>query len=472
MSSDEFTREVESLRTNFADLLARSEASSGNERAILQEAIEELSTVMEELNVAGEELSVQTEELLATRDLVEAERQRYRDLFEFAPDGYLVTDSNGVIREANLAAASLLNVRANYLVGKPLSLYLTAGQREPFRRELLRIQETGHLDEWITQICPREREPIDASVVASVIERHDDHGAVLRWLVRDVSERRQAERQIRQLNVELEQRVAERTAELEAANAIKSELLRREQAALAEARDAIRVRDEFLSIASHELKTPLTTIKASAQLIERQLQRPEINRPHLLELVGSLNHQVRRFEELISDLLDVSRIRMGHLDLRYERFDLVELATQVVDRFQSEVESNPEHRLALHAEGPVVGEWDRGRLDQLLTNLLSNALKYSPAGGEIDVRVRQLDDQAELSVRDEGIGISDEAQADLFKPFMRLDATHYGVGGSGLGLYISARIVEHHGGNLTVESAVGKGSTFTARLPLTSPGAE
>jgi signal transduction histidine kinase len=169
---------------------------------------------------------------------------------------------------------------------------------------------------------------------------------------------------------------------------------------------------------------------------------------------------------LVIDLLDASRIQQGRLVLQRAHGDLVALAQAVLDRFAEASERTPHHQLVLDASEPVVGVWDLNRLDQALTNLVSNALKYSPEGGEIRVTARQVDGRALVSVRDEGIGIPPAEQGKLFQPFVRSAAVRGSVSGTGLGLYITRQIVEQHGGMITVESEPGRGSCFTIPLPL------
>lgn len=233
-----------------------------------------------------------------------------------------------------------------------------------------------------------------------------------------------------------------------------------------EAREAANAREQFLSIASHELKTPLTTVKGSIQLLVRRLRQIGFNDERILRLISQVESGSERMEILVSDLLDAARIQQGRLDLRTERVDLAELTRQVVQRFEDAPERNLQHTLALDAPNAVEGLWDPAMLDQMLTNLVSNGLKYSPAGGEVLIRVRGFDAHAEVTVRDQGIGIPPDELEMVFQPFVRGAAVHQSIGGTGLGLYITAQIIERHGGAITVESTSGKGSIFSVRLPL------
>ncbi len=232
-----------------------------------------------------------------------------------------------------------------------------------------------------------------------------------------------------------------------------------------EVQDALNVRDQFLSIASHELKTPLTTVKGYVQLLNRYLHRPEMERSHLEESVQELQQQVRRLEVLLSDLLDSSRIQQGRLDLRPGPMDLSNLARQVLTRFEQAIERRDSHHLVLDAPTPIEGVWDYDRLDQILSNLISNALKYSPKGGEVRVSVSDDEGEAVVQVSDQGIGMSLEEQSRLFEPFTRSEMARRTADGTGLGLYITRKMLEQHGGTISVESETLRGTTFILRLP-------
>ncbi|MDP9372425.1 MAG: PAS domain-containing sensor histidine kinase [Chloroflexota bacterium] len=238
-------------------------------------------------------------------------------------------------------------------------------------------------------------------------------------------------------------------------------------------RAAVRARDRLLSVASHELKTPLTSIKGFAQLLQRDLARPEgrvtdRGRHHLAALL----HQLDRLTGLVNELLDVTRLEADELELRRERCDLVALAAEAVEhanlRLAATRAGHARPRVALDtSQASLVGHWDPGRLDQALTNLLDNAIKFSPAGGRVRVAVREGAGWAQLTVADEGIGIPVAELANLFKPFARAgNVTGQGYSGFGLGLYIARRIVERHGGRIWAESVEGRGSAFHLRLPL------
>lgn len=238
-------------------------------------------------------------------------------------------------------------------------------------------------------------------------------------------------------------------------------------------RAAVLARDELLSVAAHELKTPLTSLKGFAQLLQRDLGRLERqpaghNLARSRRYLGAMLDQLDRLAGLIDEILDVTRIEAGRLQLRRERCDLTALLVDTLERVDLD-EGRGRHRFAFDAPPDhLVGYWDRGRLDQVVLNLLDNAIKYSPAGGTVRVTLAAREGQAILTVADEGIGIPSAELATLFEPFARAaNAAMPAYGGFGLGLYIARRIVEQHGGQIWAESVEGQGSAFHLTLPLT-----
>ena len=235
-----------------------------------------------------------------------------------------------------------------------------------------------------------------------------------------------------------------------------------------ELREAVMLRDQFLSMASHELRTPLTPLKATVELLLRQPQGPpDADSDKRRAMLERLQRQVDRITRLVGDMLDVARLQAGRLTMKRTDVDLIPLAREVVDRIQH---SRPERTAAVHLElpeGPLVGQWDEQRLDQLLTNLVENAVRYSPPEAPIHVRLQAEPDEVLIEVVDQGIGISAESLPHLFSPYYRAQnaAVHY-AGGLGLGLAISREIVERHGGRLWATSeGPGQGSRFCVRLP-------
>jgi signal transduction histidine kinase len=229
--------------------------------------------------------------------------------------------------------------------------------------------------------------------------------------------------------------------------------------------DAVRAREDFLSIASHELKTPLTSLQLQVQMLQRAAQRDTLARlpaERVVTMLGTAERQTKHLVKLINTLLDISRISGGHLDLHREEIDLAEVVREVVAQLGPEL-AVAGCRLTVSAPAPVPGLWDRARLEQVVTNLLSNAVK-SGRGQPIEVAVMGADDRARLVVRDQGIGIAPEHLSRIFERFERAVSAH-NYGGLGLGLYIVRQIVEAHGGAIHVTSTPGEGSTFVVDLP-------
>ena len=245
----------------------------------------------------------------------------------------------------------------------------------------------------------------------------------------------------------------------------RARLYEAERQARAEAEAAVRTRDQFLSIAAHELKTPLTTLFGNAQLLERRLAGEaaiSARDAHTLQVIIA---QSRRLNQMIMALLDVSRIQSGQLSIERAPCDLAELVQRVVGETQPGVTQHP---LVWHAPGtPLIVAGDALRLEQVLHNLLQNAVKYSPHGGQIVVAAGKDADTAWISISDQGIGIPADAITHLFERFYRAtNADPQRISGLGIGLYVVREIVRLHGGEITIHSVEGAGSTFTVLLPL------
>ncbi|NMO18422.1 PAS domain S-box protein [Pyxidicoccus fallax] len=261
---------------------------------------------------------------------------------------------------------------------------------------------------------------------------------------------------------EADLRLAEELA-LRAATAMDNASLYRE------AQEAVAARDTFLGVASHELNTPLTSLKLNLQSLQRAVEKlpaEAVPREGLGAKFQSVHRQVGRLASLIRELLDISRITAGKLKLEPEPLDLAEMAREAASR-AAEDAAKAGCELRLSVPGPVEGTWDRLRLDQVLQNLLSNALKYGH-GRPVDMELEEDGDTVTLRVRDRGIGIAPEDQSRLFQKFQRVASErHYS--GFGLGLWIVKQVLDAMGGTIRVESALGQGATFTVTLPRRVP---
>lgn len=243
-------------------------------------------------------------------------------------------------------------------------------------------------------------------------------------------------------------------------------LLNKLQATQNELEQAVRMRDDFMSIVAHEVRTPLNGLILETQLRKMHLARENaaafsLDKMHAM--VDRDERQIKSLIRLIEDMLDISRIRTGKLSIRPSRFDLAQLVRGLVENFAPQVEA-AQSSLSLEAEQPLQGHWDEFRIEQVISNLLTNALRYG-AKSPIQVRVYAQDGEARVEVRDHGIGISEENQKRIFQQFERVSASHVAAG-LGLGLFISEQIVTAHGGTISVESRIGEGALFRVSLPL------
>jgi signal transduction histidine kinase len=346
-------------------------------------------------------------------------------------------------REGNpRLAATVARIRAHYPRGSPLVQRVVATGRPEIVPEVT--------EEWLARAYPdREGRELIASLhhgsiaILPLATRDRVHGAILLAAAEP--------HYFRRSRAALAEEVARRAAQV-----IESAALYRQT------REAVRIRDDFLSIASHELRTPLTSLQAQVQVLRRNVGRrgPALDRARLEERLEVIERQVLRLGKLVTTLLDVARIRSGRFEIQRERFELAELVREAVERFSDD---HGAPTMAVTATGPAVGNWDRFRLEQVVVNLLGNAVKYGE-GRPIDVRIEPGPRGVRLAVQDRGIGIPPEKQELVFERFGRaVSDRHYG--GLGLGLFIVREIVHAHGGTVGVESRPGEGATFLVDLP-------
>lgn len=345
-------------------------------------------------------------------------------------------DPSGIVTTWNLGAERLKGYRAHEIIGKHFSTFypaedLAAGKPD---HELEVARSQGRLEDegWRVR---RDGSLFWANVIITAVRDETGHLRGFAKVTRDLTERRRAE----------EERVK-----------------------LAQAEAALRLRDEFLSVASHELRTPLNAMQLHATRLEfmmREAASKSALPAGLLEGVMSISRQGTRLNDLIERLLDVSRLATGRLAIKPQAMDLVTVVGEMVATYQPEAERAGS---VIHFDAPrsVPGHWDPLRIGQIVTNLLTNALKYG-CGKPIGVTVETEGEWARIIVSDQGIGIAREQWERIFDRFGR-GTVPRDTAGLGLGLYIVDRLARIHGGCVRLESVVGQGSAFIVELPLRS----
>jgi signal transduction histidine kinase len=374
-------------------------------------------------------------------------------------------------------AVILLDVRMPVMDGLQTA-ELIRGRERSRNTPIIFVTASGRDDDLVTQgyslgAVDYIVKPVHPHILRSKV-------AVFVELFRKTAQVRQQAAQLAALNEDLEARVAARTVELqrtvkelkqqiaerERAEAERAQLLIREQAARCEAERAVRIRDDFLAMAGHELRTPLTSLHGAIETLlrtTRQGLRDARTPDRLQRMLNVIEKQDERLIKLVNNLLDVSRLSEGRLELELEEVDLSAVVYDVVECFREEI-ARAHCRLEIHAPDHIVGWWDRSRLEQVVTNLLTNAFKYG-AGTEIIIAVSANATSARLAVADQGIGIAPQHLERIFGRFERAVAGKE-YSGVGLGLSIARDIVEALGGTIGVVSEPGGGATFTVELPL------
>lgn len=394
--------------------------------------VADVQRLMHEIEVHQVELEMQNEELRRVQHELAASRDRYSDLYDFAPVGYVTLDNRGGIQQANLTACGLLRVERKLLVGKPLSRFLARDDADTLYRHCQAVCTTG-----ATHTCELRLQPQGGTVPI-----------VLRLESMAVADENGANTRCRTALLDI-------TANKRAEHALLQ--------AKEEAETSNRVKSEFLATMSHELRTPLHVIIGYLDLmIEGEFGLTTEEESRVLQ-------QVRRsageLSEHIAAMLDLNRIEMGQMGVEVTEVRMPELLTEIqADTQGLQEQSGLAFTWRENAALPVL-RTDRGKLKVVIKNLLGNAVKFTPVGS-ITVAAHRRNGGVEISVTDTGVGIPPEGRAAIFEPFYQLDnSTARKYEGSGLGLHIVKRLLELLQGTIEIESEVGRGSTFRVWIP-------
>jgi PAS domain S-box-containing protein len=380
--------------------------------------------------------------------------KRFRELLEAAPDAIMQVDADGRIILLNRVTEDMFGYTRDELLGQPVEVLIPqelharhVQHRAHYRQNpLTRTMGSGLALEGIRK--NGSRFPVEISLSPS----DSAEGFRITAIIRDTTERRTAEESLRKVREEYTQQLAKANAELEMTN---RELER-----------ANRLKSEFLASMSHELRTPLHTIIGFSELLGEELEGPLNEKQH--RFIQHIHKDSLHLLELINDVLDISKIEADRLELRPEAFDFTALLAESLASVRSLAEAKS-HILESASNVPRAVEADRLRIKQVLVNLLSNAIKFTPEGGRIGVDARVHESAVVVSITVTGIGIPQEEHESIFDKFHQVGATTKGVReGTGLGLAITKRLVEQHGGSISVQSKPRQGSTFVFTLPLES----
>lgn len=406
-----------------------------NQPLYLDQCLEELGAALEELYTAEEELRQSTEELEKTWAIAEQERRRYQELFELAPDAYLVTDIFGRIEEANQVAAKLFNIPHQYLTGKLLINFVSESERRNFRAVLNELAKVNRVQEWELDFYPRNSAVFYGSITVGTVRNSENEIIGFRWLIRDITSRKQAEEQLRQVQLQ------------------NLDLI-----------EADRLKSQFMSTISHELRTPLNAILGFSQLLMMRLPKKE--NELLTTFVERIFRNGKNLLALIEDLLDFTKLESHCLQLHPEQFDLVGLANSTCEELGVLAKQKGLDLQVNLAQPQLLIVHDSHRMRQILVNLLSNAIKFTDQGS-ITLEIGELSpERVTLMVKDTGIGIDSDHLPHVFREFWQVNQSiTRKCGGTGLGLAITQALVKLMQGKITVESRVGEGTTFRVEIP-------
>lgn len=357
---------------------------------------------------------------------------RHRTIFESTVEGIINIDDKGIIESLNPAIEKLFGYNADELIGKNIAVLMP----EPFASQhdlfVKRLVQTGR-DTVIRkdrELVAKKKDGTTFSVEIALDRMFIDGKKMFTGIIRDITSRKEAEREI---------------------------IMAKE-----EAERASHAKSDFLSSMSHELRTPLNAVLGFAQLMELDLTLSDETKDYINEILIAGNHLLG----LINEVLDLTRIESGHVDLVLEAVNLNKLLKECISLIEPIAQKKNIHIINSLSDEDIVLHGDKTRIKQIIINLLSNAVKYNHENGEVIILAKSVDDEFyRISIKDTGYGIKDEDITGLFEAFNRLDAKDSTIEGTGIGLVITKKLVELMGGNIGVESKYGTGSTFCIDMP-------
>lgn len=413
---------------------------------------------LDELSTCQEALHQQHEQLIVALQTVEEERQRYRDLFDLAPDGFIVTDTIGVVRQANEAAATLLGKPKQWLVDKLLILFVTQEKRREFRMRLHTLATAQRRHEWEAQLQSHNRTSFYVSMIVSPVFDAAGKVSSLLWLIRDISAQKWAEEELRKASHELAQQVTKRTAQLIAANeALRIEITARQQA------QAQLIETERLAVlgitaekVAHEIGNTLNNLSTTVQLQRYHINaQPSLRDATLAATMQDSQQQLLRLHTIVQGWRSLAQQSQLHL----ESMNLYALLSEELDSHaRRAADQNVTVVRDLPGALPPV-KADREKLQCALRNVYANALNAMPTGGTLTVRVSHAGEYVYIEVGDTGPSLP--AGTDLFDLF-----TTTLPPGVGLGLAIAERIINAHGGQIINKSDPNVGTLLCLTLPV------
>jgi PAS domain S-box-containing protein len=431
------------------------------EPGVLREALEELRVHQEELAVANEELRAQLDELGSATARIHHERDRYRKLFDLTPDSYFVTDHVGMIRDLNAAASQMLEVEARFLQGKPLAVLVDAADARMLR-EAVNTLRAKHSVELELRFKRRKSDPEWHTLKAVVLE---EENAIL-WFARSVQA--EVETRVALAGATYDARVVAKsahTADLARATRDMEEMLVRERRLRSQLEQEHVAKDRFLAVLSQDLRAPLNAVVGWTQLLRRERLDQGARDRALATIERNAHAQLR----LVEELLDISRIGADKVQLERVPVVLNELVAHAVGAVAVTAREGGVDVTTSVGPDLLIVAGDRRRLNQAISNLLSNALKFMPpSGGRVFVALQRDGRDARIVVTDTGRGIAQGLLPQLFDPFRQSADDATANGNVGLGLYMVRQCVQMHGGRVLAESdGPGRGARFTLVLPLT-----